>query len=151
MILIRCVKEKPRTTELFTLSSESLTRTRIWWCHWLTWTDDLPLTRRLLYHWAKRANREPEFYTFFWICVEHRPQEVKRCKKWIARALPPLEPLSLGDFTAVIERENSRAIANHSHLLPLSVGSNNRSFQLLHSPSKSTPTQERAKNKPQRS
>ena len=80
-------KKKPRSTELFAFPSESLTRTRIWWCHWLTWTDDLPLTRRLLYHWAKRANREPEFYTFFWVCVEPRPQEVKRCKN-VGRLLP---------------------------------------------------------------
>ena len=80
-------KKKPRSTVLFAFPSESLTRTRIWWCHWLTWTDDLPLTRRLLYHWAKRANREPEFYTFFWVCVEPRPQEVKRCKN-VGRLLP---------------------------------------------------------------
>ena len=85
-IAFKCVKKAP-INGAFCVPLRISDKNKNLVVHWLTWTDDLPLTRRLLYHWAKRANREPEFYTFFWVCVEPRPQEVKRCKN-VGRLLP---------------------------------------------------------------
>ena len=86
-IAFKCVKKSPDQRSFLRSPQNLWQEQEFGGAHWLTWTDDLPLTRRLLYHWAKRANREPEFYTFFWVCVEPRPQEVKRCKN-VGRLLP---------------------------------------------------------------